>query len=316
MRLTTGANAHTISISADGRRLAYTVLSTRSNVWWSPIAAPGGATSLPAKPITEGNQTVEGLAVSPDGKWLAFDSNQEGRQQIFKISLAGGDPIQVTRDSADHFNPSWSGDGRFIAYHSLRNGNRDVYVTAADGTDARDITGFSGHEMGPAFSPDGRRVLFISDRSGRWELHAVERMQNGAWSAPRQLTHDFGYRGRWSPDGRRIAYLSLIDTTLHVMDADGAGARLLYDGRKNGLVPLGAAFGHDPDVAYFAAIDSAGGYSFHAIPARGGVPRPVLTFEDPARQPRRPEFDTDGRRLFFTIASDEADVWMLQLAQR
>ncbi|MFL5619283.1 MAG: protein kinase domain-containing protein [Gemmatimonadaceae bacterium] len=316
MRLTTGVNAHTLSISADGRRLSYTVLSTRSNVWWSPIAAPGSTTALPARSITEGNQTVEALAVSPDGKWIAFDSNQEGRQQIFKVSVEGGDPIQVTRDSADHFNPSWSGDGRFIAYHSLRHGNRDVYVTAADGTDARDVTGYPGHEMGPALSPDGRRVLFISDRSGRWELHAIERMANGVWSAPRQLTHDFGYRGRWSPDGRRIAYLSLIDTTLHVMDADGGGARLLFDGRKSGLVPLGAAFGHDPAIIYFAAIDSAGRYSFHAIPARGGMPRAVLTFEDPARQPRRPEFDTDGRRLFFTIASDEADVWMLQLAPR
>jgi Tol biopolymer transport system component len=314
-RVTTGASAHTLSLSADGRRLAYTVLTTRSNVWWGPIASPGGATTSPAKPVTDGNQTVEALAVSSDGKWLAFDSNREGRQHIFKVSLSGGDPVQVTRDSSDDFNPSWSGDGRFIAYHSLRNGNRDVYLTAADGTDARDITGYPGHEMGPALSRDGRRVLFISDRSGRWELHAIERAANGTWSAPRQLTHDFGYRGRWSPDGRRIAYLSLVDTTLRVMDADGGNSRLLFDGRKSGLVPLGAAFGSDPGVVYFAAIDADGRYAFHAIPARGGVPRVVLTFEDRSRQPRRPEFDTDGRRIFFTIASDEADVWMLQLAR-
>ena len=42
----------------------------------------------------------------------------------------------------------------------------------------------------------------------------------------------------------------------------------------------------------------------------------MLTFDDPTRQPRRPEFDTDGRRLFFTIATDESDVWLLELGRR
>ena len=314
-RLTTGANAHTISLSGDGTRLAYSELTTRSNVWWAPIGGAGSSTSSAAKPITDGNQTVEALAVSPDERWIAFDSNREGRQQIFKAPIAGGDPIQVTHDSSDDFNPSWSGDGRWIAYHSLRNGNRDVFVTTSDGTNTRDITGYPGHEMGPAFAPDGRRVLFISDRAGRWELYVVERTPRGDWSAPRQLTRDFGYRGRWSPDGRHIVYLSLVDTTLHVADVDGGRSRLLFDGRRHGLVPLGAAYGSDADVVYFAAIDSTGRHAFYALPAGGGVPRVVLSFADTSRQPRRPEFDTDGRRLFFTITSDEADVFMLQLAR-
>jgi Tol biopolymer transport system component/tRNA A-37 threonylcarbamoyl transferase component Bud32 len=315
-RLTTGANAHTISISGDGTRLAYSELTTRSNVWWAPIGSAVGSTTSSAKPITEGSQTVEAVAVSPDERWIAFDSNREGRQQIFKVPIAGGDPVQVTHDSSDDFNPSWSGDGRWIAYHSLRNGNRDVFVTTSDGTNTRDITGYPGHEMAPAFSPDGRRVLFISDRAGRWELFVVERTARGDWSAPRQLTRDFGYRGRWSPDGRHVVYLSLVDTTLHVADADGGGSRMLFDGRSRGIVPLGAAYGRGADSVYFAATDSAGRHAFYALAAGGGVPHVVLSFADASLQPRRPEFDTDGRRLFFTITSDEADVFMLQLDRR
>ena len=66
----------------------------------------------------------------------------------------------------------------------------------------------------------------------------------------------------------------------------------------------------------FSATDRAGRYAFYAIPAHGGAVRPVLSFDDPYRQPRRPEFDTDGRRLVFTIATDESDVWVMNLAHR
>jgi hypothetical protein len=49
------------------------------------------------------------------------------------------------------------------------------------------------------------------------------------------------------------------------------------------------------------------------MPLKGGAPRLVLRFPDLATQPRRFEFDTDGRRLFFTVATDESDVWLMQL---
>ena len=315
-RLTTGVNAHTISLSADGSRLAYTVLAARSNVWWAPLSSASPTPFSAAKPITNENQSIEGLSVSPDGKWVAFDSDRDGHQHIFKVPVAGGEPVQLTRDSVDDFNPSWSGDGRFIAYHSMRTGNRDVYVMTPDGGDVRAATAYPSHEMGAAASPDGGRLMYISDRSGRWEMYAAIRTPAGAWSEPRQLTRDFGYRGRWSPDGRRVAYVSLVDTTLKVVDADGTHERLLFDGHALGLTPQNAAFGYDPGIVYFAATDRQGKYAFYALPLSGGTPRPVLTFDDPLRQPRRPEFDTDGRRLFFTLVTDESDVWVMELRAR
>jgi hypothetical protein len=42
----------------------------------------------------------------------------------------------------------------------------------------------------------------------------------------------------------------------------------------------------------------------------------LLALTDPGATTRRPEFTTDGKRLFFTIASDEADVWTLELTKR
>jgi hypothetical protein len=69
-------------------------------------------------------------------------------------------------------------------------------------------------------------------------------------------------------------------------------------------------------VVYLRAVDRQGRYAFYSIPSRGGTPHLVLQFDDPSHQPRRSEFDTDGRRLFFTIASDESDVWVMELMRR
>jgi Tol biopolymer transport system component len=252
------------------------------------------------------------MGVSRDGQWLVYDSNRNGSQHIFRIRTTGGDPEQLTSDRGDDFLPSWSPDGKWIAYHSWRSGNRDVYVMTADGRESRAVTGYPGHEMYPIWSADGREMLFISDRAGRWELHAIARTES-EWSEPRQVTRNFGYNGRWSPDGKIIAYVSLVDTTLHVVNADGSGSRLLFDGHALGLTTQQVAFGNRPDVVYFHAMDRESRHSFYELPLRGGSARLILRFPDPARQPRRFEFDTDGKRLFFTLATDESDVWLMEL---
>jgi Tol biopolymer transport system component/serine/threonine protein kinase len=316
IRLTTGLNAHTISLSRDGSRLAYSVLTTRSNLWWAPISRSGVTPFAAATPVTNENQTVEGMGISPDGEWLVYDSSRGGAQAIFKIRVEGGEPIQLTRDSADVFLPSWSPDGREVAYHSWQAGNRDVYVVGADGRAPRAATSDPGHEMYPIWSPSGRELLFISDRNRRWELYVISRNADGSWNESKQITSNFGYNGRWSPDGKHVAYVSLIDTTIHVMNADGSGSRLLFDGHALGLTTPQVAFGRRPDVLYFHAVDRDSRHAFYEIPLGGGAPRLVFRFPELGPQPRRTEFDTDGRRLFFTVATDESDVWLMDLQRR
>lgn len=311
-RLTTGLNAHTITLSADGRRLAYTVLSSRSNIWTAPIGA-GTSTFASAHPITDENQTVEGLAVSPDGRWLAYDSNRGGRQHIYKIPVAGGDATQLTRDSTDDFSPSWSPDGREIAFHGWRNGNRDIFVVDADGRNVRAVTLERTHEMYPGWSPDGRRLAFLSDRGGTWDIFVTRRLAAGAWAVPQRLTTGGGYTGRWSPDGHTMAYTFLPDSSIWLLDSNTGKSHALFDARARGVIALNPEFGSRPDVVYVHVIERDGRHAIYEIPIRGGAPRSVLRFDDPARQPRRTEFATDGRRLFFTITTDESDIWVMDL---
>src|SRR5258708_942973 len=50
--------------------------------------------------------------VSPDGKWLAFSSNQFGNNDVFVMPLAGGEVKQLTWHEASDEVDSWSWDSK------------------------------------------------------------------------------------------------------------------------------------------------------------------------------------------------------------
>ncbi len=77
VRLTTGLGAKTISLSADAKRLSYAVYTARANIWSVPIPAnppPGGlaVSAANATAVTRGSQVIQGMRVSPDGRWLLY----------------------------------------------------------------------------------------------------------------------------------------------------------------------------------------------------------------------------------------------------
>ncbi|HEX7123709.1 MAG TPA: protein kinase, partial [Gemmatimonadaceae bacterium] len=57
VRLTTGLTAHSITFNADGSRLAYSVLTTRSNLWWAPITPARATPFSAARAVANENQT-------------------------------------------------------------------------------------------------------------------------------------------------------------------------------------------------------------------------------------------------------------------
>ena len=52
-----------------------------------------------------------------------------------------------------------------------------------------------------------------------------------------------------------------------------------------------------------------------SVPASGGEPKLLVTFDDPSRPSVRYEFATDGERFFFTLAEYESDVWVMELTE-
>jgi Tol biopolymer transport system component len=72
-RVTAGMNLHSMDISDDGTRIVASDLSYRQNIYSWPLDVEPYATSVDAVAVTEGDQIIEGLAVSPDGTQIAYD---------------------------------------------------------------------------------------------------------------------------------------------------------------------------------------------------------------------------------------------------
>jgi Tol biopolymer transport system component len=314
-RLTTGLGAHSLTLSTDGRHLAYAVFRQRSNIWWVPIPERGPAQLAQAQPLTTGNQAIEALSVSPDGRWLAFDSDRSGNQDIYTIPAGGGEPVQLTTDSSDDFMSSWSPSGQELAFYSNREGARRLYVMPAGGGPPEPVVSFPRYQRYPAWSPDGTSLVFTSNDSTTSELFVVSRNADSTWGAARRVTFDGGEFGRWFPDGREIAYIRRDGLWAIV---PGGVRRPLLRIDDSAAVPPPAVIQWAPDgrALYYKAFDSDGRSSIWSLPIGGGTPQPILRLDDPARESSRPEFTTDGRRLFFTISERECDIWELELDSR
>ncbi|HET7424949.1 MAG TPA: protein kinase [Gemmatimonadales bacterium] len=318
-RLTTGADAHGISLSADGRRLAYARFRALANIWSIPVPTTRPVSFAQARPLTTGDQTIETVDVSRDGKWLVFSSDRNGSWQIYKMPSAGGEAIQLTTDSVGAFSPGWSPDGRMIAFHSMRTGNRDLYTMEADGSQVVQRTTSPAHELDPTWSRDGHfllgEVIPAPESSGAAtnfltaSTFILVPLEQGT---PRTIpvAGDFAH---WSPSQDLIAFHG-AEGGLRVMSPDGA-SRLLVPNSPTGEEPFYAAWSPDGKTVYYVA-KGPDGSSIRAVPVTGGASRLLVRFDDPTRQHTRFGFSTDGRTFYCTIGALESDIWVAQLETR
>jgi serine/threonine-protein kinase len=317
-RLTTGADAHTISLSADGKRLAYARFRTLSNIWSIPVPTARAVSIAGARAVTTGDQTIEVVDVTRDGRWLVFNSDRSGSWQIYKMPAAGGEAIQLTTDSTGAFSPAWSPDGRQIAFHSMRAGNRDLYTMEADGSGLVQRTNDPAHELDASWSRDGHSLLAevipAEDQSGSASTFLAASTfvlvpLDGGASRTIKVPGDFAH---WSPTEDLIAFHS--SEGLRVMSTDGA-TRLLVPNSPSGEEAFYAAWSPDGKTIYYVSKGPEGS-SIQSVPATGGSSRPLVRFDDPTRPHTRFGFTTDGRTFYFTIGANESDIWVAQLETR
>jgi serine/threonine protein kinase/WD40 repeat protein len=158
---------------------------------------------------------IEGLkeapAIAPDGKTVAYVAVVAGKRQIWLRLLAGGAPLQLTRDDADHIHPRWAPDSNTLIYFTPAPAGADAgtiwEIGALGGWPRRVTTSFSAGDL----SHDGRRLAFfqsvddqvalvVSARDGS-QPDRVALLPPGTYSPP-----------RWAPDDRSIAVQRLEQT--------------------------------------------------------------------------------------------------------
>ncbi len=160
---------------------------------------------------------------SPDARWLVYTGIRDGDADIYRISVAGGgEEIRLTTARGVDDGPEYSPDGRFIYFNSMRNGTMQIFRMKPDGTDQRALTNDEHNNWFPHVSPDGKWLSIISyvdeiaPSDHPYYKRVYLRLMPAEGGPAKVIAYVYGGQGTinvpsWSPDGRRLAFVSNSD---------------------------------------------------------------------------------------------------------
>ncbi len=142
---------------------------------------------------------------SPDGKWIAFVSDQTGRDEVWIADEDGKNAKKLSDADAEKLALAWSPDSKSLAYTAS---DHKLYaVDVATGQAKSLASSEAANIQGPEFSPDGKWIAYTKvDRDLRPH---VEIGGSGGGEAHR-LSDDVLFASsaaRWTPDGKRLIFL-------------------------------------------------------------------------------------------------------------
>jgi Tol biopolymer transport system component/DNA-binding winged helix-turn-helix (wHTH) protein len=308
--LTFGVGIDSFALSRDGRRIAYSKIAERSNLWSLDLSAPGNLV-----PLTSSDSVVENVDVAPGGAWIAFDSNRSGNMDIWILSSDGSEIRQITRNEANDWCPSFSPDGREIVYHSLRDGQRDLYaISIREGAERR-LTAHPAQDWTPRWSPDGRFIAFGSDRTGNPDLWILPAEGGEASRVTDHPGND--HNPVWAPDGRHLVFASDRSgrNELYLSAPDGTELKQLTSEGWLDAIPF--SWPDESGPIYTWAKSGSREYpraAFWAVSPLDGTARPIFETRFDERLQLSAALASDGGRLLFPLWERTGDVWLAELS--
>lgn len=147
--------------------------------------------------------------ISPDLQHVALTKPDGRGADVWILDLMRGTTSRFTFDPAIDDAPVWSPDGSRIAFQSNRSGVFDLYQKSASGVGQEELLLKSDHPKTPVdWSSDGRFLLYRDDdpktKADLWALPLTGEKK----PVPVVQSPFDDYQGRFSPDGRFIAYVS------------------------------------------------------------------------------------------------------------
>ena len=240
--------------SPDGRTVVYSSYRRDAIELWLLDLATGTTTQL-----THGGAVNVEPRWSPDGSRIAYVSTAfNGHFHLF-VAAGGGAgfaaPVRLTGESRsalpryyysafDHeISPSWTRDGQSLLYVSNRghiHGTGALWRARAEpGAPAIEVHyEETNWRMRPEFSPDGARIVYSSYLGRNW--HQLWLMPaNGGDVLPLTYGDWDATDARWSPDSRRIAFISnrTGNTQIELQDVPGGTPRPLETRTRTHLGP-------------------------------------------------------------------------------
>jgi len=204
------------SWSPDGKRVVVvTNLSGRDNLWLVP--SDGGW----PQQLTVSDQRQQRPAWSPNGSWIAYESDYDGNEQwdLFMVSPANGEVVQLTRSpEISEDTAAWSPDSKNLAYlvKPKTSAVHEVAVFNVLARKSRNLTTGTPENLtndNPLWSPDGKTIAYTQENAtGRDSNVFVGDVEKATSTnlTPHEGEKNFAATG-WSPDGKHLLVTSNAD---------------------------------------------------------------------------------------------------------
>ncbi len=251
---------------------------------------------------------------SVQGPIIAFTSDRDGNEEIYKMNEDGSKQTRLTKNLSGtrDYQPAVSPDGKKIAFVSTRDGalNPEIYVMNADGSNQQRLTkndDINAVDRSPTWDPTGQRIAFASNRDGNYEIYTMFDTGSGQEILTNNPARDFA--PAYSPAGTDTNGTSTIafetnrtgNAEIFFMDYKGNNP---YQLTNNPAGDFGPTYAPDPidswNRAFTRAVPTQGGgfnYEIYQMTYLG-VTQTNLT-NSPARE-TDPSYSPDGTKIAFT----------------
>jgi eukaryotic-like serine/threonine-protein kinase len=244
------------------------------------------------------------MKLSPDGKRAALvKSDDMGNRDIWLMDLPSGRLVRWSAHPATDWRPVWSPDSKSLAFASDRNGASSIFRRSVDGGGSEELVTAAPGPIEGRFPNDwgqNDRLLFNQDSPGGDELWMGALAAGGQFAAFKRGAGYMYGAGRFSPDGRWVAYVSNESGSLEVYltSMDGSYKQRISTG--GGMHPRWNRNGRE--LLYYAPADN----SLMSVPLQSGTSidagSPVHLFQTCLDAP--PPYYSDGYEL-----ADDGTTW-------
>ena len=295
---------------------------------WSWLRREPAATVAPAS-IQISQITASGflthVALSPDGKYLAYTDNPGGRQSLWVRQLDGTNPLElIAPRNVGYWGVTFAHDGAsiFYAIKSRDDPQGSIYQIPFLGGAPRKL--LTGVDSPPAVSPDGRQLAYLrADFPERGASALMIAGIDGAnpralavRRAPEFFAPGFFVCTSWSPDGARLV--------TSVRNTQTRRATMVTVGLSGDETPLGESFTEIgftnwvPDGVVFVArgiggLATGGGGQIWMQPYPRGAPRRLT---NDLIDYRSSSTSADGRSIISVGLDANPVLWTIPLDGR
>jgi len=294
-----------LSVSSDGKRLAYTHSNLLSQLWTIPVNGAAAARPLFRDSVF---RTIH-PAFSPDGSRIAFVARRFGTEaDVWMMNSDGSDPTPISTEPEPEFLPVWSLDGKSL-YHSLhRETGVEVWQHTVNGGLRRKVWEEARAAGWPRVSPTGTFLVYqFGTPANLWRKDLTTGIS-------RQLSFD--EEGASYPaissDGRWIAYeINRGEhTRLAIMDADGHGARELT--REPGQAWVNGWAPDSRRILYAGFFDGA--WNLWWLDRLTGERRRLTNFTSMQSYVRYPAWSPKDDQIVFEYGALQGNIYLVDIA--